>query len=104
MHWEKLADSVIKAGVGTFGRLVTYYPQYEACFELRGIFDNAYIAVNPETGVPVDSSVPVLHIRLADLPCAPSPGDRVDISGCFYRVVSNQPDGQGAAMLILHKL
>lgn len=104
MDWKKVADRVIKTGIGAFGRSVTYYPQHHECVEIRAIFDQAYIAVNPDTGVPVDSQVPVLHVRLADLPFTPGQGDRVGICGAMYRVISNQPDGQGAAMLVLHKL
>ena len=104
MDWTKLADRVIKTGIGTFGRPVTYYPQHHDCIEIRGIFDNEFIAVDPAAGVPVDSSVPILHVRLADLPVPPSQGDRVEIGDCVYRVISNQPDGQGASVLLLHKI
>jgi len=103
-HWEKLADRVIKTGIGTFGRPVVYFPQNHDCVQITGIFDNEFIGVDPAAGVPVDSSVPVLHVRLADLPVPPSPGDRVEIGEQLFRVISNQPDGQGASVLILHKI
>lgn len=103
-NWLKLADQAIKAGLRTFGRSVTYYPQNRDCVQIKAIFDQTFISVDVEAGVPVDSVVPVLHVRLADLPEPPGPGDKVEIENCLYRVISNQPDGQGATILILHKL
>lgn len=104
MDWKNLADTVISAGIGTFGTRVTYFPRNRDCVAIKGIFDQTFIAVDVDAGVPVDSIVPVLHVRLADLPEPPGPDDKVEIGCNLYRVISCQPDGQGAAILVLHKL
>lgn len=103
-NWQNLADRVIKTGISTFGREVRYHALNDEPVEINGIFDETFATVDPNTGAVIDSSTPVLHVRLADLPCTPSPGDRVCIGEAVYRVVSHQPDGQGASMLVLHKL
>ena len=104
MEWSALADRIIQTATATFGEMVVYHPQLKAPLEVRAIFDAAYQEVDPQIGVSIGSTYPVIDLRLADLPCSPSPGDRVCIRGEDYRVVSHQPDGQGAARLALHKL
>lgn len=104
MDWEKAKDDIIKAGIAAFGESVEYHAQLRLPVEIRGIFDAAFVPVDPQSGVSVGSSVPMIDIRLADLPTSPSPGDRVLVRGDFYRVVTFQPDGQGAAKLLLHKI
>lgn len=102
--WTQAKDAAIKAGIATFGESVEYHPQLALPLDIRAIFDAAYVPVDPQTGVSIGSAVPTLDLRLADLPQSPSPGDRCIVRGDFYRVVSFQPDGQGAAKLLLHKL
>lgn len=102
--WENLADKIIRTGISTFGRAVKYHALQREPVEILAIFDETFSTVDPNTGAVIDSTTPVIHVRLADLPCSPSPGDRVCIDERFFRVVSHQPDGQGAAVIVLHKL
>lgn len=102
--WAQARDAAIKAGIATFGEAVEYHPQLSMPLEIKAIFDAAFVPVDPDTGVPVGSAVPMIDLRLADLPQLPSPGDRCFVRGDCYRVVTYQPDGQGAAKLLLHKL
>lgn len=103
-NWAKIADTVIKAGIKTFGTTVEYYPQNEEPVEIEAIFDEAHVTSDPGSEIPIDTVNPIIHVRLLDLPCSPSPGDRVCIGEKHFRVMSFQPDGQGAAVIILHKI
>lgn len=104
MDWATARDSIIQAGIATFGECVEYHAALRLPVEIRAIFDAAYQEVDPQTGVAIGSAMPAIDVRLADLPTTPSPGDKVGARGNYYRVVSLQPDGQGAAKLVLHKL
>jgi hypothetical protein len=104
MDWAATKDSIIRAGIATFGECVEYHAQLNVPIEVRAIFDAAYQEVDPQTGVAIGSAMPAIDVRIADLPTTPSPGDKVSARGNLYRVVSYQPDGQGAARLVLHKL
>lgn len=104
MDWAAARDAIIQTGIGVFGEAVEYHAQLKLPVAIRAIFDAAYQEVDPDTGVAIGSASPMIEVRVADLPAAPSPGDRVCARGGMYRVVSCQPDGQGAARLVLHKL
>lgn len=104
MEWGTMADAIIRAGIRTFGETVVYTPQLKAPREIRAIFNAEFQGVDPNIGVGIGSVAPVIDVRLADISETPSPGDRVCIRGDHYRVVEMQPDGQGAARLLLQKL
>lgn len=99
-----MADSIIRRGLTVFGQDIEYHQPLRLPVALRAIFDAAYQEVDPQTGVSIGSTAPAIDIRLADLPEPPSPGDRVCIKGDFFRVMAFQPDGQGAAKLLLQRI
>lgn len=74
---------------------------------IKGIFDRHHEVIlqevkGSELDAPgVSTTMPVLTVRLADLPAAPLMGDRVGIDAETFRVWDIQPDGQGQADLIM---
>lgn len=108
MTWDSMTESVLDTcmdtfGVGTSG-LVTYVSKEGPTFPLRGIFDNAFISVDPNTQAPVQSVGPVLGIKLSDLPRAPKVGDKVIVRDVPYQIDHVEKDVHGGASLFLHKL
>lgn len=103
MNWLDLTDSVLKHSTETFGEAVTYWPKESPSFETTGVFDQAHIEVDPSSGMRIQSTTPRLGVRLSQLTAEPGEGDRVQIRGQVYEVVESQPDGQGGAVLILHR-
>lgn len=74
---------------------------------ISGIFDRHHEVIlqevkGSELDAPgVSTTMPVVTVRLADLPAAPAMGDRVAIDAETFRVWDIQPDGHGQADLIL---
>ena len=79
---------------------------------LNCVFDTPHQSVNPQTGVPIDSTAPTAGIRLLDLGLdlngnanQPDPdGDTLILNGFTYRVMLSTEDGQGGTTLQLGKI
>lgn len=94
----------------------TYYPRVGLPFAIDGVFDEAYreVAINGD-GAPMNTTSPVLGIRLAQFAGRPDPtqGDRVKIAsarssltgqpGAMFVVRNVEPDGHGWAFLRLQE-
>jgi hypothetical protein len=99
-----LASIALRAVVQTMGdREPMEYRRGQVVHELRGVFQASHVALDPETGVQVRSTQPVLLINGADLPLEPKQGDTVVARSITYRVRDSQPDGHGGWLLMLHR-
>lgn len=96
-------DKLLSKCTNTFGECVTYYPQRGGSYQIRGIFDNEYEAVDPETEQLISSQQPVLGVNLNDLKFEMKVKDQIHIRNMRFHVVEVKEDGQGGASLILHK-
>lgn len=106
-----MADRMLGVAVRTFSfdspagvSLVQYVPKTGAAYNIRAVFDKAYISVDPNTGAPVQSTDPILGVRRSDLAAEPKPGDRVVVNGTTYSIGEPQPDGVAGILFQLHKL
>jgi len=90
-------------GVGETGTF-KYIPKVGVGFDVRGIFDNEYKAVDPDTQAIVSSLVPNLGVKLSDLPQSPQNGDMVFVQDQKFRIIEVQKDVHGGARLFLHKV
>lgn len=61
------------------------------------------MGLDPETGIQVRSSQPVLLVNRIDLPWDPKQGDVVVVRNVNYRVKDAQPDGHTGWLLMLHR-
>lgn len=108
MTWDSMTESVLDTCMDTFGvgrsGLVTYVSKEGPSFQVRGIFDNAFVSLDPNTQAPVQSVAPVLGIKLSDLPRSPKVGDKVIVRDVQYQIDHVEKDVHGGASLILHKL
>jgi hypothetical protein len=105
MDWKKMQDMMHKTTLTTFGEEVTYVPRTGSPYTIaNAIFDENYLAVDPNTGVTVQSDSPILRVRLDDMQSQPQPGDRVTIRAIEYRVNSYEKDSEGGASLPLHRV
>ncbi len=98
-----MSAGVLSTCLATFGEAVVYTPAVGAAINLRAVFDEDYIAVDPNTGAAVSSATPTLGIRLADLPAAPKKGDVATLRGRTFKVVDWQPDSEGSGLAVLHE-
>lgn len=99
-----LASIALRAVVQTMGDLEPVeYRRGQVAHELRAVFQAAHVALDPETGVQVRSTQPVLLINGEDMPLEPKQGDTVVARSTTYRVRDAQPDGHTGWLLMLHR-
>lgn len=67
---------------------------------LRGIFNAAFILIELQDGISVESSKPVITIKTSDAPLAKR-GDSIEVNSTVYSVRGVEPDGRGMTMLVL---
>jgi len=108
MTWDDKTEKVLDVCMDTFGvgtdGMFNYIPKSGVGFKVRGIFDNEFRSVDPDTNATVTSLVPNLGIKLSDLPQAPQSGDSVIVKEQKYRITEVQKDFHGGARLFLHKI
>lgn len=107
MSWDSLTEGVLNVcmdtfGVGASGRF-KYVTKDGVEFQCRGIFDNAYVQVDPNTNAAVQSIQPILGIKLSDLPVPPKKGDKAIVRDVSYVIEHVEKDVHGGASLHLHK-
>ena len=97
-----LASIALRAVVSVMGEPVTLTRgQSEA--EVVGVFQASHVGLDPETGVQVRSTQPVLLVDRESLPWDPKQGDTVVARSTTYRVRDAQPDGHTGWLLMLHR-
>jgi hypothetical protein len=80
------------------------YSRGQSVSQIGGVFQASYVGLDPETGVEVRSTQPVLLVDGSELPFAPRQNDQVTARGVTYRVRDPQPDGHGGWLLMLHRV
>ena len=98
-----LANRALKAGINAMGESITY-SRSDQSWQIKGMFQSAHIALDPETGGPVSSQQPIVGVNGRDLPVTPKNNDRVTARGHVWRVRDVQPDGHTGFMLMLQKV
>lgn len=102
--FRDLACNILDAAKSCFGEAVIYIPKVGASLNIRGIYDNQFEQVDPDTEIVVANNQPTLGIKLKDLPLPPAKGDKVFIRDIEYKVIDSQEDGVAGATLFLHKV
>lgn len=69
---------------------------------IRGIFDNAYYAVDTQAEVDIACTQPRFQCATSSVASA-AEGDKLTLDGVEYTIIDIQPDGTGVTMLILQK-
>ena len=100
----KKVDSVLNHGMKTFGETVTFYPRAGGVYKVEGVFDANYEAIDPDTEQVISANQPALGVNLNDVKFEIEQDDRVQIRDTRYRIIDKREDGQGGALLLLHKL
>ena len=84
---------------------VKYRPLSGGTFTIRGIFDETWKEVDPETDVILSSTQPNLGIKLDELgSIKPLTNDTLIVRNEEFRVTDVLEDGQGGATLFLHRI
>ena len=94
---------ILKSCTSVFGEDVILMPKNGGLYNIRGIFDNEWEAVDADTEQVTSSNEPVLGINLHKIQITPRQGDKVKIRNLTYGIIDVREDGQGGASLFLHK-
>jgi hypothetical protein len=100
-----IAQLALRAVVKVMGeRSPITYRQGNAEHQIGGVYQASHVGLDPETGVQVRSTQPVLLLNRQELPFDPRQNDQVEVRGGLFRVRDAQPDGHDGWLLMLHQL
>jgi len=97
-----LANRALNAVVSVMGEPVTL-SRGQSTAQVVGVYQASHVGLDPETGVQVRSTQPVVLIDGEGLPWDPKQGDTVVARSTTYRVRDAQPDGHTGWLLMLHR-
>jgi len=97
-------SKLLKTCTKTFGEDCLLLPKRGGRYNIKGIFDNDYEAVDPDTEQVISSNQPVLGINLHEIPIEIRPGDQLKIRNLTFNIYEIREDGQGGASLLMHKV
>jgi hypothetical protein len=104
MGFSDMLAAADVAATGILGDSVTYTPTVGDAVTVDGIFDAAYVRVDPGLAG-ISSSGPAVFLRLADLGALDPVSDltaTVTVDGDEYTIHETKPDGLGGCLLLLH--
>jgi hypothetical protein len=98
-----LANRALAAVVKVMGEPITYR-RGGSSWPASGVYQASHVGLDPETGVQVRSTQPVLLVNRRALAVEPRQGDQVEVRNGLFRVRDAQPDGHTGWLLMLHRL
>ncbi len=87
---------------GEFSEPCTITQGLNAPISARGIFDENYLEIDPDTQTEVMSKNPRIQIFQKILGIEIKQGDTITVRGKTYTAHKPQPDGQGSILVRLH--
>jgi len=97
-----LANRALTAVVRVMGEPVTYTRGQQSA-QVKGVYQASHVGLDPETGMQVNSTQPIVLIDGWSLSFEPRAGDVVVVRNTTYRVRDAQPDGHTGWLLMLHR-
>lgn len=97
-----LANRALTAVTRVMGEPVTFRHRGESA-TARGVYQDSYVGLDPETGIQVRSTQPVVLVDRRELPFTLQQGDEVEARGRVFRVRDAQPDGHSGILVMLHR-
>jgi hypothetical protein len=97
-----LANRALTAVVRVMGEPVTL-TRGSSTAQVKGVYQASHVGLDPETGIQVRSTQPVVLVKRGDLPWDPRQGDEVEARDGLFQVRDAQPDGHDGWLLMLHR-
>ena len=97
-------NNVLNHGMNTFGEYVDFYPKAGGVYKVKAVFDNSYEAIDPDTEQLISANQPTLGVNLNKIDFEMRQGDQVQVRDTRYEITDKREDGQGGALLLLHKV
>jgi len=102
--FKDLGSGILDVAKNCMGEDVTFKPKSGGSFNIRGIFDDSFEQIDPNTEKVVAGNQPVLGVNLRDFSVTIKKQDQFLIRNISYRVIDVQEDGVTGAMVFLHKV
>lgn len=104
MSFRDHVDSILSHATAAFGEDVKFLPDGGGIYIVKGIFNNEYQAVDLDLRQVVSDNQPTLGINLNDIDFEFKAKEcDVEIRGLRFRIIDKREDGQGGALLMLHR-
>lgn len=110
IDWDKAVlaplEKVFGEG-GPVGSRIKFHPYEGEAYDIDGIFDAAYRDVTLDPTVAVNTTCPVLGVRLDTFKIEPVPGDDqvyIPRAGKMFLIKEVRPDSHGGAKLMLGEM
>ena len=97
-----LANRALKAGISVMGEPITL-TRGGTAYPLKGLFQETFKQMDPDTGFPVTTLQPLVSLAKADLDFTPKVGDLIAARGVNYRIRDIQSDGHTGLELMLQR-
>ena len=107
VSFRELTDNVLDKCMDSFGEDMTYLPQgIEADgYMVRAIFDNNYQEIDIETQEAISANQSIVSVNLNRIRNnRVIKGDIFNFRNTSYRAIDSREDGQGGAMVLVHKV
>lgn len=105
MDFRSHVNDILKTSTAAFGENVKFYPKDGGLFVIRGIFNNEYQALDLDSRQVVSDSQPTLGVNLNDIKFPLKAKQcEVEIRQIRFGIIDVQEDGQGGALLMLHRM
>jgi len=105
VDFRKRTDDILRTSTRVFGEEIIFYPKTGGVFKIKGIFDNAYQAIDPDTQEVISANQATIGINLNDIPSNEIiKGDQFKVRNIQYRTVDSQEDGQGGTTVLIQKI
>jgi len=102
--FKDLGSGILDVAKSCMGEDVTFRPKSGGSFKIRGIFDDSFEQIDPDTEKVIAGNQPVLGVNLNDFSKKIQKQDIFIIRSIQYRVVDVQEDGVTGATCFLHKV
>lgn len=102
MNWKETREFITETCIETFdtGDIV-FVPNGGDEVEIKGVFTRAHVEISTGDGLPISGNFPVIDVNLAELPSAPTSGDKVRVGDVEYNIIGCEEDGGGSGRLVL---
>lgn len=106
MDFRQRVDDILNHSMDVFGEEVKFFPRSTVggVHKGRAVFNNEGRALDLDTEQVLSVNQPELGINLNDFSFEIMTNDLCEVRGVRYRIIDKVEDGQGGAMLRLHKV
>jgi hypothetical protein len=102
--FKDMVCCLLDTAIPCFGEPVCYQPSVGGNIDITAVFDEDFIAIDPDTEEVISSNAPRIGIKVSDLPFLPTDKDHVVIGDRRFKVTDSQEDGQGGSTIFLNEV